>query len=132
LLRRAGIALPVSVTSDGSPLGREASRMVGRSPRFDDGGGPLQVSIDGASNQPRACLLGTSHEQVACASVNLPADVSPVTAARLPAAELPRVACAVKPVPSQGALPSLDGPPASGRADRHVKSVLEQLGDGGR
>src|SRR5262249_58311737 len=120
------------VAGEGRPVGREASRMVGRSPRFDDGGGPLQVSIDGASNQPRACLLGTSHEQVACASVNLPADVSPVTGARLLVAELHQVAFAVKTDLSQSDLTSLDGSPASGRADRHVKSVLEQLGDGGR
>jgi tetratricopeptide (TPR) repeat protein len=35
LIRRLGLTLPVSVTTDGSPAAVEAASMIGRSPRFD-------------------------------------------------------------------------------------------------
>src|SRR5262249_51416976 len=131
LLRRAGIALPVVVDSDGSALANKAAKLVGRSPRFDEGEGRLRVAISGGS-QPRACLLGPSREQVACATVNLPPDVAPEVGARLLVAELHRAAFAVKSDLSQADLTSLDGSTTAGRADRQVQSVLDKLGESAR
>lgn len=132
LLRRSGIALPVAIAGDGSELGDKAARLLGRSPRFARGEGQLSLRVEGAGTRPRVCLLGPSSEQVACASVNLPADVTPEAGARLLVAEAHQALFAVKLDLTQSDLTSLDGSPASGRADRHVQSVLDQLGEPGQ
>ena len=127
LLRRSGLALPVRIDDDGSELARAAARLVARSPRFDSGGGPLSVSLTGGAH-PRACLVGPSREQLACASVNQPIDTGATAGARLLVAELHREAFAVHTDLSQSDLTSLDGSPTAGRADRHIQSVLDGLG----
>jgi hypothetical protein len=128
LLRRQGVRLPVTILPDGSPLSERAARLVARSPRVVAANSPLSVTISGGAT-PRACLLGPAREQLGCASINLPTDVSDDSGARLLIDALHGEAFAIKADLSQADLTTLDGSPAAGRADHRVQSVLDELGE---
>ena len=129
LFRRLGLSLPVDVLTDGSELAAEARDFVGRSPRFDVGRPGFHVVLRGGAH-PEACLQGPTHEQLACAHVNLPVDTKARAGARLLVAEFHRAAFALKADLSQADLTSLDGSPASARADKQVQSLLDTMGQG--
>ncbi len=128
VVRRLGLALPVVVESDGTELGREATKLVRRSPRFRAGEGFFITLRGGAS--PESCLLGPSRERIQCASVRLEAPASPQEGARRLVEELHQVAFALKADLTQSDLTTLDGSPTAQRADRQVKSLLELMGPG--
>ncbi len=129
VFRRLGLRLPISVEAPDDPIGREASTLVGRSPRFRVGeGAPFRVVIAG-SPEARATLVGPGGEVIATAIARAKSGESATDQARRLVAELHRVAFALRADLSQEDLTTLDGSPTAQRADHQVRTLLDALGN---
>lgn len=67
VLRRLSLRLPVRVRAPGDEVGESFVDALARSPRFDVGERGLSVEVRADRAQGRACLIGVSGAQLACA-----------------------------------------------------------------
>lgn len=66
-LRVVGIALPVSVSHDGSPAASEAASRLSRSTRFSvKAEAPFRIQVDAVGPSPTICLTDRSGSRLAC------------------------------------------------------------------
>lgn len=72
VLRRLGIALPVSFSSAGGEA-EEAADLLSRSPRFADRGGLFEIAVDApGTDRLRACLRTATGNEIRCVEVRRP------------------------------------------------------------
>jgi hypothetical protein len=111
------LAVPVSVSSDGSALAQEAARRVARSVRFrEEEKAPFEVRASSRGSTVDVCLLDNLGTQFACASGE---GVTLALNAFHLAAFAPKVSL------TQSDLKSLDGSPMRIGADEAVNGLLE-------
>jgi tetratricopeptide (TPR) repeat protein len=128
-VRRLDLALPVTITNDGSAVGRAAARLLGRSPRFRAGGGAFTLAATAGS----VCLHTQTGAVVVCAEAQPRAGEDADGFARRLVDELHRRAFAPRIDLSQTDVRSLDGSPGVGdaRATDKARDILDGL-DGKR
>jgi tetratricopeptide (TPR) repeat protein len=135
-LRRARIALPVSIASVDDPAARELAALLRRSPRLRAGDSALRLEIRRAADgRLSACLLDAGGGVLSCGEADpLPREVARDQARRA-AAQFHRVAFAPRVDLTQQDLDSLDGSTAvaSARSQAGLQELLGELtapGDG--
>ena len=115
-LRILGLALPVTLASDGSELGRETAARLGRSVRFAVAAqAPFALRVEQRGGSVEICLRDDAGAQLTCASG---ADATAALDAFHDAAFSPKVSL------TQSDLRSLDGSPVRVGADEALKAVL--------
>lgn len=133
VLRRFGAALPVRIEDQSqSPLSKEISSRLARSPRLEVGSEGFVVSISAEGESARMCLETPQGAQLACAESKAPEKDQPAptddAAARAIKAFHQR---AFAPLLGDVAadLRSLDGSPASANENmrQKTKSILEEM-----
>ena len=125
ILRLLHLAVPVSITGDGSALAAEAARRLRGSPRFDAASSaPFKISATSKAGTVELCLTDDAGYQFACAHGDARPDdgdaaVTSAIDAFHAAAFSPKVNL------DQQDLNSLDGSPVRASADEVLKGVLE-------
>jgi tetratricopeptide (TPR) repeat protein len=116
MLRELGIALPVAIENDGSPIASTAAGWLHRSPRFDDVGAGFVVRISTGAEGATALLLSPDGTMFANVTVPIQPDVK--ATARALCQELHNKAFMVKLDLSQTDINSLDGSNMTGASNR--------------
>ncbi len=129
VVRRLGLALPVSFPEADGEIARAARRLLKRSPRFHDVGGGFQVVVESDAKSGSAYLLGPRGTRWAEARVKERAGEDTTDLARRLAAELHQAAFAPRLDLTQADIRSLDGSPTAGggRASDRLQGVLSEL-----
>ncbi len=114
--RVLGLAVPVTMSNDGSALAKDTASRLSRSPRLDvQAKAPFQVNVASHEKVVDVCLLDDSGTQLACASGE---GATRALDAFHGAAFSPRVSL------TQSDLKSLDGSPVRVGADQALKNLL--------
>jgi hypothetical protein len=117
-LRILDLALPVTITHDGSGRAEEAADAIADSPRFEHSSNGFQISLTSQGKTLTACLSDKHGMQFACASSDK--DVETALDAFHAAAFSPKVAV------TQADLNSLDGNTSSRTADQVLEGLLDK------
>lgn len=114
--RMLGLAVPVSISDDGSALAKDTATRLARSPRLEvQAKAPFKITVLGRGAAVDLCLLDDSGSQLACASGE---GADKALEAFHTAAFSPKVSL------TQSDLKSLDGSPVRVGADQAMKSLL--------
>jgi tetratricopeptide (TPR) repeat protein len=124
-VRRLGLSLPVTITTDGSEIARRAAAHLRSSPRFRAGTGGLTLAVSATS----ACLHAAGGTVIQCASVQPRAGEDAKGLAQRLADEIHARAFAPRIDLSQTDVRSLDGSTGVGdaRSSDRARSVLDDL-----
>jgi tetratricopeptide (TPR) repeat protein len=114
VVRRLGLALPVTFAVSGGALAEEAAGHLRASPRLAEAAGGFRVEVHAEGASARACLLGAHGERLGCGRVSARAGEDASARARRLAAAFHEGLFSARLSLSQVDLRSLDGSPLTG------------------